>query len=248
MLLRFATILIGAAVCASAAPRGDDAATALDALKRLPKAQLKNVARIEAREGTPAPERWHVLVHEPGAENGLREYVIAGGEIVASRNLSQFAETLTAGDVIGADAVKFDSDRAGKLLQQFAVANDAVVASIDYELRKEGPDAAPLWKVTGVDEGGKAVGSIYISAGKGAVIAHEDFPLEPRSTPKREKSRPESRPQVAQSESPRPSEEPFEPPPVRSSRPEQDEPRSGFLRRTGGRLQRFFTGRDTISR
>jgi len=53
-------------------------------LKLLPKDARKGVARIEAREGSPNPERWHILVNDKTAENGLKEFVIADGMIVAS--------------------------------------------------------------------------------------------------------------------------------------------------------------------
>src|SRR5687767_13225909 len=79
--------------------------SALRAIRLLPKSEAKRIARIEGREGTPAPERWHILVHDPKVENGLREYVVAGGELVASRTLSQFAEHLQPGDVVGTDGI-----------------------------------------------------------------------------------------------------------------------------------------------
>src|SRR6476620_4896310 len=94
-------ILFTAFFCAANAR---DAQTAFDALKLLPKGVGKNLARIEAREGTPGPERWHILVHDAQSENGLREFVVADGKLVADRTLSQFAEKLTDDDVIGAEA------------------------------------------------------------------------------------------------------------------------------------------------
>ena len=55
------------------------ATTALEALKLLPKDARKLVARIEAREGSPNPERWHILVSDKTAENGVKEFVISAG-------------------------------------------------------------------------------------------------------------------------------------------------------------------------
>src|SRR5438046_3902324 len=89
-------ILLNAFLCVANARESQ---TALDALKLLPKGMGKNLARIEAREGTPVPERWHILVHDAQSENGLREFVVADGKLVADRTLSQFAEKLTDDDI-----------------------------------------------------------------------------------------------------------------------------------------------------
>src|SRR5580658_7377362 len=111
----FLALFIGAGCCLAAA---DSASSALDAIKKLPRGESKKIARIEAREGSPNPERWHILVNDPKDENGLHEYVIAGGEIVASRNISQFAESLKPTDVMSISGLKIDSDKVATLAQQ----------------------------------------------------------------------------------------------------------------------------------
>ena len=76
-------LLASAGMCLAAA---DPAASVLNAIKQLPRGEAKKIALIEARDGTPYPERWHILVHDPKDQNGLHEYVVAGGEVVASVN------------------------------------------------------------------------------------------------------------------------------------------------------------------
>src|SRR6186713_1211708 len=96
LAMRTLTLTVLVLLSASTWVLGQDAAstTALQAIKLLPKGQAKYLARIEARDGIPAPERWHLLTHDVNEENGLHEYVVAGGKVVASRAISQFAETL----------------------------------------------------------------------------------------------------------------------------------------------------------
>ncbi len=153
--------------------------TAGQAVKVLPKEQKKALARIYGSDGAPAPERWHILVHDPAVETGLKEFVVAGGAIVSTRGLSQFSEKLTPEEVIGDSVIKWDSDRAAKLLQQYAEANQLNLALINYELRKEGAEAAPLWKLTGYDVAGQELGSLVLTAAKGVVVSHPGFALEP---------------------------------------------------------------------
>jgi hypothetical protein len=159
----------------------DDPSTALGAIKVLPRGEWKKIARIEARDGTPTPERWHIIVHDPKDENGLHEYVVAGGEVVASRTVSQFAESVKAEDVVNSSALKVDSDKVAKLAQAYAQANNITLVALDYALKKEGAEASPLWNVKCFDEFGKEVGRLVVSAGKGTVVSHEGFTAEPGS-------------------------------------------------------------------
>lgn len=178
-------VLAGSAVSLSAAAAGGNA-SALAALRLLPKDKAAKLARIEARDGTPEPDRWYLLVQDPAAENGVHEFVVAGKEIIASRAISQFADSLKPEDVIGGAAVKIDSDRAAKIAREYAQANNATISRMNYELKKEGADAAPIWKVSCLDESGNQVGEITVTAGKGNVISHEGFavtPPEPTPTP-----------------------------------------------------------------
>lgn len=223
-----------------------DAASALDAMKLLPKGEAKKLARIEAREGTPDPERWYLLTYDELSETGLREFVVAAGEVVASRPLSQFVESLAPEDVIGGDVVKFDSDKAARLVQLFAEANRVTVAAIHYQLRKAGPEAVPLWTLICADAGGREVGRLVVSATKGSVISHDGFAVEP----------------------PLPTLAPATPAPVTKAKPKRKAPgpevpvatpipteapaavaeRPGFFDRVRGSIQKVLPGKKTEER
>ena len=229
-----------------------DPSTALGALELLPKAQAKNLARIEAHDGTPAPERWHFLVHDKESETGLREFVIAGGEIVASRIISQFAESLTANDVVGIDGLQCDSDRVAQLAQDYALVNNVTPASINYQLKKDGADGTPVWRVTCLDEAGKELGSLLLAAGKGNVISHEGF-AGPTLGERKESIVPASSglessaaPAASEESAPGPPEEEVAAKSKRSPSEKHAKESPGFFHRVGGKFQKLFTGRDTI--
>jgi hypothetical protein len=160
-----------------AAAQAQNAVTALSALRLIPRPDAKRLARIEAREGRPAPERWYFVIHDPQAENGLREYVVAGGEIVAMRALSQFADAVAPADVIGSDALKVDTDKLARVAEQYAEANGAKGALCNYRFAREGP--ASVWTITCVDATGKRLGEVVFDAAKGDVLSHGGFPKEP---------------------------------------------------------------------
>jgi hypothetical protein len=156
------------------------AATALDALRVLLPEQSRNVAMITAREGTPEPDRWHVIVFDPRSETGLREYVIAGGRRVADRPVSQFAERLSAIDVLGPDAIKVDSDKAVKTALQYGMANNKTIAALHFDLRKNPSDGNPVWTVICGDLAGAEVGRVVMSASRGEVLSHPGFTAKPK--------------------------------------------------------------------
>src|SRR4051794_16317522 len=121
--MRLLFTIFGALACLACPSWGASTMTAMQAVKLLPKEAQPKIARVAGFEGETVPERWHILVYDQKEESGLHEYVVANGEIVASRSVSQFAEELKADDVIGSDAVKIDSDRAASIVQQYAQAN-----------------------------------------------------------------------------------------------------------------------------
>jgi hypothetical protein len=152
--------------------------TALTALKLLPAGAAARVARIEGRDGDPAPERWHILVHDPRAPRGLREYVVADGAVVADREISQFAEVLSAADIIGSSAIKIDSDRAAHELQEAASKSSVRLRGINYALQKDPGEQTPVWRITGVDDEGEPLGRVVLSAAAGDLVSREGFPAD----------------------------------------------------------------------
>jgi len=236
------------AASAMAAPAG---ITAMQAVKLLPKDVPPRLARIAGFEGGPVPERWHILVHDTREENGLHEYVVANGEIVASRAVSQFAEELKSDDIIGADAVKIDSDRAASIALQYAEANKLRMVSCNYELKKDGEGAVPLWRITCLDAKGEELGQIQLTATRGNVVRHEGFPVEPSSAEMQKQTAATSaaaqkqaremqklQQQQVRRGAPLAGEKPPPPPPA------TPEERPGFFQRAGSSVGRIFGGRN----
>ena len=153
--------------------------SALDAVKVLPADEEARVVQIEGREGTPEPERWYILTQDPMADNGVHETVVSKGVIVASRGLSQFADTLKPEQIVGADTVKIDSKTAATLAHGYAEKNGATVVSMNYEMKRDPGTGAPEWTVSCLDGKGNALGTLVVMADTGSVVSHDGFPLEP---------------------------------------------------------------------
>lgn len=154
-------------------------ATAIGALNLLPKEAATHVARIEGPDGRPFPERWYVLVHDAAAPRGLREFVFSGGKLVTGRTLSQFADSVSADEVIPASAVKINNDQAAGVAAQFAMANEKQLGSIRYELSKSHPPGVPAWRLTCTSPDGQPMGSIVLHATKGTLLGFQGFEKSP---------------------------------------------------------------------
>ena len=135
---------------------------------------------MEARGGAPDPERWYILVYDGTAQNGVHEFVVADGQVVASRALSQFADSLMPDDVIDASAIKTDSAQAAKQAGVYAGANGVSATSINYELKKSADNSAPAWKLSCLNEAGDSIGEIVITAARGEVVSHSGFAHAPK--------------------------------------------------------------------
>ena len=153
--------------------------TAIAALNALPKEVLPNLARIEGPEGRPFPERWYILVHDASQPRGLREFVVAQGKLLTGRMLSQFADSVSAEDVLGAANVKINSDQVAGVAAQFAMHNSVQLGTIHYELLKATAPAVPVWRLTCKGREGDTLGTIVIHAGKGALLSYQGFEKSP---------------------------------------------------------------------
>ncbi|HYR59287.1 MAG TPA: hypothetical protein VEO95_11675 [Chthoniobacteraceae bacterium] len=173
------TILLAtAAACALFAARAG-ASTALDALKLIPETDRANLAIIDGHDGNPTPERWHFLSFDPAAENGLREFVVEDGRVVAQREVSQFARALKPADVVGAAGLNIDSDMVARTAQRFARVNGREIASMNFALRKDESEGVPVWSVVCIDADGHAFASLIVTGDEGRIVSHEGFAVDP---------------------------------------------------------------------
>lgn len=261
-------LIVAPVLCASAA----DQISALAASQALSKTQQRSIARLSARSGKPSPEAWTIAVYDSKAPKGVRELTVASGTILSSKTKSDLALKLGKTDVVGVDSLRIDSDQVAELTAGYASANQLVPAAFDYDLRKEGEDAAPLWTVIAYDEAGTRLGTIVVAANSGAVISHEGFVQAPEEkdltaeVAGAETAAPAPTEEAAPADEPAETEKPEKAATTKTSSPKKKTASSSSrsssdssaesgvrrvprtFRRVGGHLQKFFTGKNTIGR
>jgi len=213
---------------------GTSSSTALGAMDLLPLDQAANVARIEGLStGTKngkliAPDRWSVIVRSEKDPNGVHEFEVVSGEIVASHAGSQYVQALKPEDVLPADSIVVDSDQVIHAAEAYAHANKVKLATATYELTKDGPNAAPVWHATVFNQEGEKAGTIVMTASKGVMVSHDGFAKEPAA------------------EAPTSSSAKKSAKPHRRHHREREGGVAHAFKHVGGKLEKFFTGHDTI--
>jgi len=171
--------LIGVTAIAQESGKAGRTMSAFEAVGLLPAEDQAALARIEGRDGTPNPDRWHLLLYDASGESGLREVTVADGKIAGSHPVSQFAQSLAKTDVFAANSLLFDSVHVARIAQEYCRTNGVTAVALHYSLRKGGPDASPLWTVFCMNAKGEELGHIVVTAGGGTVMFHPGFAAEP---------------------------------------------------------------------
>jgi hypothetical protein len=134
-----------------------------------------------------------------------------------------------------------------ELAAAYVEANKLTLASLNYDLRKEGADAAPLWKITALDEGGMTLGELVVTANTGALITQTGFPQAPEQKDLTTVAETETADQ-ADDDKPEKGATRGSTKSSGSSTSSRSGKKPDTFHRIGGHLQKFFTGKNTIGK
>lgn len=172
MLKKLALISVLAALVAAKAP----AATAYEALQVVKKSRgdaiLKQLIEVRGETGQPQPQSWTILMTDATARGGIREFVVAGGEIASERTPVRGYEIGTgAFPVINFSRLNVDSGEAFKVANKQANDRKLGFHAVDYTLRTNDADGSPMWVMHLFDYMGAPVGVLRVSAEDGKVLS-----------------------------------------------------------------------------
>lgn len=137
--------------------------------------QGEAILGLAGYDGAPLPERWYVLIGNPGTTGALREVPFANGKEGAGRVIESKP---------GQDLPHLPIDPATLLCSaaeahSIAAARGAAAgmrwASVHYHLRVRDEGAEPVWLLTFVNRAQVKVGLVYLSARTGEVL-RESWP------------------------------------------------------------------------
>jgi len=147
-------------------------ATAYDALRvvgtQLGRGALNHVVSVTGVEGNPQPEKWKVILKNPGGRGGVHEVQVADGRIVSDRTPGRSVAGSTEGTSIDTARLNLDSNGVYAVASHTAEKSHTQFATVSYTLRTD-ERGEPVWIVTLLNQSLRPVGTIYVGANRGTV-------------------------------------------------------------------------------
>ena len=147
-------------------------ATAYEALRvvgtQLGEGALSHVVLITGVEGDPQPEKWKIILEDPGARGGARELEVTNDRIASDRPPGRGAAGSNEGATIDMARLNLDSSGAYAVASYTAEKSHTQFTSVDYTLRTD-ERGEPIWIVTLLSKSSRPVGTIHIGASRGTV-------------------------------------------------------------------------------
>jgi hypothetical protein len=133
---------------------------------------VERVIAISGVNGNPQPEKWNILLSDPGAREGVREVQVTNGRITNQRITTREAAGLGRGPTVDTHKLNLDSSGAYEVASKTADSSHVPFALVNYTLR---PDdrGNPTWIVSLQSQSRRPLGTIYIGANKGTVTRTE---------------------------------------------------------------------------
>jgi hypothetical protein len=182
-MAKFLTLAFGLWLAAASAWAGGG--TAYLALKAAQKDTdgSASLLAVTGERGAPQPQEWKIIFSDPAARGGIREVVASGDVIVSQRTPLKGYRDVGSGPAIALTRLNLDSDSAFEIANKQAIAKKIGFSWVDYTLRANAVEGAPMWILRLYDSMGIKVGVVQISAENGSVIvppeASEPPPTEP---------------------------------------------------------------------
>jgi hypothetical protein len=143
----------------------------LYAFGRIRGAEVKgHVVGIVGFFGRSLPADWRFLVVDSANRNVRHEYIMKNGREIGQRHFQVNPAQDIPSIPIPLKSLKVDSERAFDIANEAAKAAGVGFDSMHYQLRCRDLRNEPVWLLTPVDRGRKAVGVVYLSAMDGKIL------------------------------------------------------------------------------
>jgi hypothetical protein len=137
--------------------------------------QGEAILGLAGYDGAPLPERWYVLIGEPGATTSLREVPFANGKAGSGRVIESRPGQDLPHLPIDPATLRRSAAEAHTIASARGAAAGMRWASVHYHLRVRDEGAEPVWLLTFVNRAQVKVGLVYLSARTGEVL-RESWP------------------------------------------------------------------------
>lgn len=133
-------------------------------------ASTGSLVEVKGERGEPQPQQWVILYNDPQARGGVREVVVANGEVVSQRTPLNGYSGITSQPSIKLSRLNLDSEAAFQIANKQAQQRQVGFNWVDYNLRAESTTGSPVWVMRLFDNMGAQVGTMQVSAEDGSVV------------------------------------------------------------------------------
>ncbi|MEM9479228.1 MAG: hypothetical protein AAGA58_06135 [Verrucomicrobiota bacterium] len=130
----------------------------------------RNIVKISATGGIPAPQEWTVTTHNPNSPTLLHQFVINDRRAADEGASNDFYPRVRPTGFIKRQDIQLDSIDAFQILNREAQAAKVGFDSVNYMLRCREFSTEPVWTLSAVDAQSRIAGVIDVSAQTGAVL------------------------------------------------------------------------------
>ena len=174
--MKFIPILSAVLLLQCVCQAGDTAYQALRVLGReRTQVVLNRVIEVTGRDGSPQPVLWKIVLDDPSARGGVREFEVQGGHVTSERTPVHAYSGVANEAVMDFKVLNLDSTGAFTIANKEAAAARLGFDNVDYVLRCGDLNKAPVWVLKLMDDKKQNVGTIQISADTGAVVHRDGF-------------------------------------------------------------------------
>ena len=133
---------------------------------------VNHILSVVGTNGNPQPASWKILIDDPQARGGVREFEVGEGRILSERTPLRSAVAGSLGQTIDTAKLNLDSSGAYTLAEQTAASSHIGFGTVDYLLRND-ERGNPIWRISLVRQSGEPAGTIFIGANHGTVTRTE---------------------------------------------------------------------------
>ncbi len=166
-------IIIAISSIGSTAFANSTAYEALRVVNSRNSAYANSTVEVSGVQGLPQPAVWRVVVNDPVARGGIREFEVSGGSILSERTPSGGRARSLQGESLTVSNLNLDSSGAFSVANKYAIQSQVGFDSVTYSLRYDAVTRTPIWAVQLLDINDVELAQLAINATTGNIVASQ---------------------------------------------------------------------------
>lgn len=167
------TFILATSLIGSAAFANTTAYEALRTVNNRNSTYAGSAIEVTGVQGLPQPSTWRVVVNDPLARGGIREFEVSGNNIRSERTPAGSRARSLQDHSLVISNINLDSSGAFTIANKFAIQSRIGFDSVNYTLRNDPVTRTPIWLLQLLDVNGGELATIRINAATGSIASSQ---------------------------------------------------------------------------